>query len=301
MAERIQKILARSGLASRRQVEAWIREGRISVNGVTAELGMQIGPDDKVSVDGRPVPLALAHASDAARRRIIAYHKPIGEVTTRADPEGRPTVFDRLPVLKTGRWVVVGRLDVNTAGLLLFTTDGELAHRLMHPSSEMEREYAVRVLGEVSPAALTALKSGVELEDGLARFEDIRDGGGTGANHWYHVVLKEGRNREVRRLWESQGITVSRLVRVRFGPVRLHRSLAPGKWEDLQPHWAAALLESVQMDAGAEKQAAEENRRNQHERKSAASQRGPGRGRDGKPAGTARGRRGPPGGGRRSR
>jgi len=231
MAERLQKVLARAGYGSRRQLEEWIRAGRITLNGTIAKLGDRVATDDQVCIDGRPVSVRLALTP--RRCRVLLYHKPAGQVTTRSDPEGRPTVFDSLPELKTGRWIVIGRLDVNTSGLLLFTTDGDLAHSLMHPSGEIEREYAVRVLGDVTKEVTGRLTRGVELEDGKARFTSIRDAGGSGANHWYHVVITEGRNREVRRLWESQGVKVSRLSRVRFGPVVLPRSLRPGKWDEL--------------------------------------------------------------------
>ncbi len=250
MSERLQKVIARAGHGSRRQVEEWIREGRLSVNGAVAELGCQVSEGDRITLDGKPLAVQASQASKE-RPRVLLYHKPVGEVTTRSDPEGRPTVFDHIPDLKTGRWITVGRLDLNTSGLLLFTTHGDLAHRLMHPSSELEREYAVRVLGEVTPAMLEALTQGVQLEDGRAHFESILDGGGKGANHWYHVILKEGRNREVRRLWESQGVKVSRLSRVRYGPILLPRRLGPGKWEDLNPKAMAALFESAGLPAPA--------------------------------------------------
>lgn len=229
MIERLQKFLASAGLGSRRQIENWLRAGRITVNGVPAQLGMRVSSADQIEIDGKPVQVS-AHRQ---RRRVLAYYKPVGEMTTRHDPEGRPTVFDRLPTLREGRWIVVGRLDLNTQGLLLITTDGELAHRLMHPSSEIEREYAVRLLGEVTPDMVQRLTEGVPLEDGLGRFDAVRAVGGEGANHWYHVILHEGRNREVRRLWESQGLTVSRLIRVRYGPVTLRRGLHPGRWDEL--------------------------------------------------------------------
>lgn len=238
MSERLQKFLAGLGLGSRRQVEEWIRQQRILVNDVPAQLGMQVSPTDQIRIDGKTV-----HTSSyRPQRRVLAYYKPVGEVTTRHDPEGRPTVFDRLPPLREGRWIVVGRLDLNTQGLLLVTNDGELAHRLMHPSSEIEREYAVRVLGVVAPELLRRLTEGVTLEDGLARFNEIREAGGEGANHWYHVILREGRNREVRRLWESQGVAVSRLLRVRYGPVSLRRGLRPGRWDELEPTQISELL-----------------------------------------------------------
>lgn len=231
MDEKIQKVLARAGLGSRREVERWIEAGRIRVNGKPARLGDRIGPKDRVSLDGK----ALTNLWNTPRARVIAYHKPVGEVCTRKDPEGRPTIYDHLPPLPHGRWIGIGRLDLNTSGLLLLTTDGELANRLMHPSREVEREYAVRVLGEVRPEDLEALQTGVELEDGSARFDRIVDAGGSGSNHWYHVILREGRNREVRRLWEALGHAVSRLIRVRYGNIELGRALRPGKWRELTP------------------------------------------------------------------
>ena len=219
--EKLQKVLARIGLASRRDIEAWITEGRVKVNGVAATLGQRVDRHDAISVDGR---LLKREEETEAVRRVLIYNKPDGEVCTRDDPEGRPTVFERLPRLRAGRWINIGRLDINTTGLLLFTTDGELANRLMHPSYEMDREYAVR--GEVTEEMLENLKNGVMLEDGPAKFTDIQEApGGEGFNHWYHCVVMEGRNREVRRLWESQGVVVSRLKRVRFGPVFLTSDL----------------------------------------------------------------------------
>lgn len=231
-AERIQKVLARAGLGSRREIEGWISAGRIAVNGRVAGLGDKVGAKDRLELDGRPVG---AHAAPAEPTRVLAYHKPAGEICTRSDPEGRPTVFEKLPRLKDARWISVGRLDFNTAGLLLFTNDGELAHALMHPSREIEREYAVRVRGRADEAQLAQLQRGVELEDGPAKFLKISDGGGEGSNHWYHVVLAEGRNREVRRLWEAVGIEVSRLIRVRFGPCELPRERRLGETWDLEP------------------------------------------------------------------
>ena len=229
-AERLQKVLAAAGLGSRREIETWISEGRITINGRTAKLGDRIRGVDRISVDGRPVK-ALARGTET-RHRVILYHKPEGELTTRKDPEGRPTVFEALPPLRGSRWVSVGRLDTNTSGLLIFTNDGALANKLMHPSSQIEREYAVRVLGKVTDEQLAMLKKGVRLEDGMARFDDIAEAGGEGANHWYHVTLREGRNREVRRLWEAVGLTVSRLIRVRFGTLALPRNLPRGAWRD---------------------------------------------------------------------
>ena len=228
--EKLQKILAGAGLGSRREMERWISEGRVSVNGETAKLGDRATAEDKISVDGRPVKLET-YASKV--RRVIAYNKPEGEICTRTDPEGRPTVFDKLPRLHGERWIAIGRLDINTSGLLLFTTDGELANRLMHPSYQIEREYAVRVMGEVTERKVKNLFDGVELEDGPARFTDIVDSGGSGINRWFHVCLLEGRNREVRRLWESQELQVSRLKRVRFGNVIIPDHLRMGQWEEL--------------------------------------------------------------------
>ncbi|GAB4294523.1 MAG: 23S rRNA pseudouridine(2605) synthase RluB [Thiohalomonadaceae bacterium] len=242
MNEKLQKVLARIGLGSRRELEQWISDGRVSVNGKVATLGDRVGPGDVVRVDGHIIGQA---AMLGPERRVLVYHKPLGEVCTRSDPEKRPTIFEKMPSLRNGRWVAVGRLDVNTTGVILLTTDGELANRLMHPSSHIEREYAVRVFGEVSPEVIQKLRDGVMLDDGQARFDDIIDAGGDGANHWYHVILHEGRNREVRRLWESQGVTVSRLIRVRYGPVQLGRRLRPGRYEELAGETLQALLQQV--------------------------------------------------------
>ena len=228
--EKLQKILAGVGLGSRREMERWLSEGRVSVNNKTARLGDRASGRDTITVDGRRIKL---DAYTSGVRRIIAYNKPEGEICSRSDPEGRPTVFDRLPKLRGGRWIAVGRLDINTAGLLLFTTDGELASRLMHPSHSIEREYAVRVMGDITPAKVKRLYDGVELDDGPARFTDIVDAGGTGINRWFHVCILEGRNREVRRLWASQELTVSRLKRVRFGSMIMPDGLRAGHWEEM--------------------------------------------------------------------
>ena len=244
MDERLQKVLARAGLASRRQIEEWIRAGRITVNGVAAKLGDRVTDRDNVRVDGRVISRSRRRALP---RRVLVYYKPQGELTTRNDPQGRPTVFARLPRLPAGRWIGVGRLDINSSGLILLTTDGELAHRLMHPSNGVEREYAVRVLGEVDGEVLDRLLRGVRLEDGKARFLSIRDAGGRGANHWYHVVLSEGRRHEVRRLWESQGLTVSRLIRIRFGPVVLPPALRPGRWKELSEGQIQQLISAMEQ------------------------------------------------------
>lgn len=229
--ERLQKLLAAAGLGSRRTVEDWIRAGRIVVNGDVAALGCRATPDDSITLDGHPVQLAQRQFA----REVLVYHKPLGEVTTRHDPQGRPTVFERLPEPQSGRWIVVGRLDVNTTGLLLFTTDGELAHRLMHPSSEIEREYLVRVRGEPDAATLRLLTEGVRLEDGYGRFDRIERHAEGGSHDWFRVVLREGRNREVRRLWLAVGCDVSRLMRLRYGPVSLPGDLRPGATRRLAP------------------------------------------------------------------
>lgn len=230
--EKLQKVLARMGLGSRREIETWIGEGRVKVNGAVADLGQRVEISDAIVLDGR---LLKREEVASSVRRVLIYNKPDGEICTRDDPEGRPTVFDRLPRPKEGRWINIGRLDINTTGLLLFTTDGELANRLMHPSYQMDREYAVRVRGEVTEEMLENLKRGVMLEDGPAKFTDIKEApGGEGFNHWYHCVVMEGRNREVRRLWESQGLVVSRLKRVRFGPVFLTSNLTMGRWREME-------------------------------------------------------------------
>lgn len=246
LAERLQKVLARAGFGSRRQLEDWIRDGRIMVNGKRAEIGASVEPTDLVKIDGRSVSIA---ADPERTARTLIYHKPAGELTTRRDEAGRPTVFDNLPRIKNGRWITVGRLDFNTSGLLLMTTDGELAHRLMHPSWELEREYAVRVLGAADEALLQRLQEGVMLDDGMAAFATLEDAGGQGVNHWYHVVVREGRNREVRRLWESQGLKVSRLIRIRYGPVSLPRELRAGRFQDLSPAELKALYAAVDLPA----------------------------------------------------
>ncbi len=241
--EKLQKVLARLGLASRRDVESWIAAGRVKVNGTIATLGQRVDLHDAIAVDGR---LLKREEATEVVRRVLIYNKPDGEICTRDDPEGRPTVFDRLPRPKEGRWINIGRLDINTTGLLLFTTDGELANRLMHPSYEMDREYAVRVRGEVDEEMIERLKTGVMLEDGPARFTDIQQApGGEGFNHWYHCVVMEGRNREVRRLWESQGLVVSRLKRVRFGPVFMTSDLPMGRWREMTQSEVDILSEEV--------------------------------------------------------
>jgi 23S rRNA pseudouridine2605 synthase len=234
---RLQKLLAGSGHGSRRAIEEWIRAGRITVDGKIAQLGDRALPGADVRLDGK----LLETGVSAQTHAVLLYNKPMGEVTSRSDPEGRPTVFDRLPPPPQGRWIVVGRLDFMTSGLLLFTTDGELAHRLMHPSAEVDREYLVRSRDVLSAAQLLRLKTGVRLEDGDARFDSIEQTRIEGTHAWYRVVLREGRNREVRRLWQAIGSEISRLMRIRYGPVALPRDLAAGSWLLLAPAVYAEL------------------------------------------------------------
>ncbi len=245
MAERIQKILARAGYGSRREIERWVNAGDITVNGVVATTGQAVDEEDKVTIRGKVIKLA---SKLRAKPQVLLYHKKVGEICSRNDPEGRKTVFDNLPKLSSGRWIQVGRLDINTDGLLIFTTDGELANRLMHPSYEIEREYASRILGTVTDEMIDRLTKGVELEDGIAKFTRIKFEGGEGANSWYHVVLNEGKNREVRRLWESQDVVVSRLRRIRYGDIVLHRSLRAGEYENLPVRAMRNLYVKVKME-----------------------------------------------------
>jgi 23S rRNA pseudouridine2605 synthase len=238
---RLQKLLAAAGLGSRRTIEAWIAAGRVTVDGRTATLGDQASARDRIEVDGRAVRLRPADAPV----RVLLYHKPVGELVTRRDPGGRPTVFGRLPRPGQGQWIAVGRLDLNTSGLLLFTDSGALANRLMHPRYEIEREYLVRVLGPLDEATRARLLRGVALDDGMAAFSrlaPLRASRVGAANQWFRAVLREGRKREVRRLFEAVGLQVSRLVRVRFGDVRLPRTLQPGQWTELDRAHCAALL-----------------------------------------------------------
>ena len=246
--ERLHKVLAQAGIGSRREMEEMILAGRISVNGLPAHVGQLVGPSDRVKVNGK-----LVHVKFSSRRpRVIMYHKPEGEIVSRDDPEKRASVFDALPRINGGRWVAVGRLDYNTSGLLLFTSSGELANRLMHPRYQIVREYAVRVLGDLGEEKLEQLREGVELEDGPATFESIEDGGGQGANHWYRVTLSEGRNREVRRMFEAVGVTVSRLIRVRYGPFLLPPYLKRGKCKELEDAEVEALMNSFGAGKGAD-------------------------------------------------
>lgn len=236
--ERVQKVLAGTGFASRREIDRLIQQGRVVIDGRPARPGDRLHGDEKVLVDGRPV--RLPAAENRSGHAVLAYHKPVGQISSRRDPERRQTVFDALPRPPRGRWIAVGRLDINTSGLLLFTTDGDLAHHLMHPSSEIEREYAVRVRGELSEGQLQKLQDGVELDDGPASFVRIEPRGAGKTNSWYHVVLGEGRNREVRRMFEAVSATVSRLIRIRYGPIELGR-MQRGERRRLDPSEARAL------------------------------------------------------------
>ena len=238
---KLHKALADAGYGSRREIEEWIAGGRVSVNGLPAHVGQRVGAFDRVHVNGKRVQLRLSER----RPRVLLYHKPEGEIVTRDDPQGRASVFSKLPRIGGGRWIAIGRLDFNSCGLLVFTNDGTLADRMMHPSAGIEREYAVRVVGELPPAMITQLTQGIELEDGLARFGRMVDGGGEGTNHWYRVTLAEGRNREIRRMFEALGVTVSRLVRVRYGPLQLPPRLKRGMALELLPEEVAALMKHL--------------------------------------------------------
>ncbi|MDD5755610.1 MAG: pseudouridine synthase, partial [Methylococcales bacterium] len=238
--ERVQKVLARGGVASRREIERWITEGRLKINGVLVTQGAHLKAGDYLQLNDR----VLNWEKFAIQpTRVLIYHKPTGEIVTRHDPQGRPTIFASLPKLDTSRWIAVGRLDVNTSGLLLITNNGELANKLMHPSTEVEREYAVRILGDVPDEKIELLKQGIQLEDGEAKFDQIYFMGGEGANKWYHVIVSEGRNRLVRRLWEAQNVVVSRLMRVRYGPVVLSDGLRTGKCQELNAKELDLLFE----------------------------------------------------------
>ncbi|MCP5358148.1 MAG: pseudouridine synthase [Pseudomonadales bacterium] len=244
MDEKIQKVLARAGFGSRREMEEWIRQGRVKINGNVATIGDRVGGGDALLVDGKKV---NPNSATSQMQRVLLYNKPEDEICSRKDPEGRPSVYDKLPRITHGRWVAIGRLDINTSGLLLFTTDGELANRLMHPSSNIDREYAVRVMGEVTEEVLKNLLKGVEIDGHLCRFTDVQYYAGEGANRWYHVVLMEGRNREVRKLWESQGIRVSRLKRVRYGPIFIPSKIKRGEFYELPRDEMALLYKAVNL------------------------------------------------------
>jgi 23S rRNA pseudouridine2605 synthase len=251
-APKLHKVLAEAGMGSRREMEELIVAGRVSVNGEPAHIGQRIMPTDQVRINGKPVKRRV----QTKPPRVLLYHKPTGEIVSHADPEGRPSVFDKLPPMKTAKWLAVGRLDFNTEGLLMLTTSGDLANRFMHPRYSVEREYAVRVVGELAEGARQKLLHGVELEDGPANFLRIRDGGGEGTNHWYHVALAEGRNREVRRMFEAVGLMVSRLIRTRHGPISLPRGLRRGRWEELEENQVRSLMAAVGLKAPAEEKGA---------------------------------------------
>jgi 23S rRNA pseudouridine2605 synthase len=257
--ERLQKVLAQAGVGSRREMEEWISAGRVTVNGVVATLGVRVVAGDKVMVDGRIVKLQLEE--EQALPRVLIYHKQEGEIVSRDDPKGRASVFDSLPKLRGQKWIAIGRLDFNTSGLLIFTTSGELANRLMHPRFEVEREYAVRVQGEMTSEQMKQMtRQGLELEDGVVKFDMLTDEGGEGFNHWYRIVIKEGRNREVRRTFEALKLPVSRLMRVRFGIVNLPPRIKRGMMEELSETQVRAILEWVGLPAGYTRQLPENER-----------------------------------------
>ena len=248
MSEKLQKLLATVGLGSRRELEKWISAGRVSVNGSTAKLGDRAEADDRILVDGRPIKIVTDDSP-----RVLMYSKPEGEVSTTTDPEGRTTVFDGLPRLSRGRWIAIGRLDINTSGLLLFTTHGELANRLMHPSYEVKREYMVRIHGEVNEAMIARLTEGVILEDGVAKFQTVKaqharsNDEHISSNQWFRVILAEGRTREVRRLWESQGVEVNRLKRISYGPIELPSFVRRSEFIELDPKQVISLFRAVSL------------------------------------------------------
>jgi len=238
---KLQKALAQAGFGSRRDMEDWVRAGRVTINGIPATIGARVGPADVIEVNGQ----TLSGGRDRTPARVLLYYKPEGEIVSRDDPGGRPSVFDRLPQPRGAKWLAVGRLDFNTSGLLILTTSGELANRMMHPRYELEREYAVRVLGRLTPEQQESLLTGISLGDGVGRCDSVQDRGGEGANHWYHVVLREGRNREVRRLFEALGLKVSRLMRVRFGGLSLPRNLKRGRYVELPPREIRQLMATL--------------------------------------------------------
>lgn len=264
-AERLQKVLAQAGIGSRREMEEWISAGRVTVNGTVATLGVRVSDGDKVQVDGRQI--RLKPQAEQTMPRILLYHKQEGEIVSRDDPKERANVFDALPKLRGQKWIAIGRLDFNTSGLLIFTTSGELANRLMHPRFEVEREYAVRVQGQMTPDQMhQMIKEGVELEDGPVRFEKLSDEGGEGFNHWYRLVLKEGRNRVVRRTFEALGLPVSRLMRVRFGMINLPPRIKRGMMAELGEGEVRAILEWVGLPTGVARQVVDDGRGNKLKR-----------------------------------
>ena len=279
--EKLHKVLADAGIGSRRDMEELIIAGRVSVNGEPAHIGQRVLATDQVRVNGKP----LARKPPGRPPRVLLYHKPAGEIVTQDDPERRQTVFEKLPKVSGGRWVAVGRLDINTEGLLIFTTSGELANRLMHPRYEVEREYAVRILGEFTEEQRQRLLEGVQLEDGPAKFSKIEDAGGEGANHWVRVVISEGRNREVRRIFEAVGITVSRLIRIRFGAIQLPRSVARGRYYELAPEWVQAWIH----DLGIGIEEVRQRGNGQPNQGKGGRGKGPGKGGQGRPHGQGQG------------
>ena len=263
--ERLQKVLAQAGIGSRREMESWIEAGRVTVNGAVATLGLRVSEGDKVQVDGRNIRLQLQ--AEQFMPRVLLYHKQEGEIVSRDDPKERANVFDALPKLRGQKWIAIGRLDFNTSGLLIFTTSGELANRLMHPRFEVEREYAVRVQGEMTLDQMHQMtKDGIELEDGLVRFEQLSDEGGEGYNHWYRLVLKEGRNRVVRRTFEALGLPVSRLMRVRFGIINLPPRIKRGMMAELGDGEVRKILEWVGLPVGIARQVVDDGRGNKLQR-----------------------------------
>ncbi|MDP1558771.1 MAG: pseudouridine synthase [Nitrosomonas sp.] len=238
---KLHKLLAQKGLGSRREMEILIASGQVSINGAVASVGDRVGPDDVVRIGKRVIRFRMEESTP----KVILYHKPEGEIVSRSDPQGRPSVFDKLPHLDSSKWIAIGRLDFNTSGLLIFTTDGGLANRLMHPRFEVEREYAVRIVGVLTAEQMRLLTTGVALKDGEAKFSYLSDQGGEGTNHWYRVILKEGKNREVRRMFEAVGLTVSRLMRVRFGPINLPPRVKRGKWIELDDKEIKRLLNLI--------------------------------------------------------
>lgn len=272
--EKLQKVLARSGAGSRREMERAIADGRVQVNGETAKLGDRVTSKDQVALDGRRINVAAAETKPI---RVLLYNKPEGEICSRSDPEGRKTVYERLPRLTNERWVSVGRLDYNTSGLLLFTNNGELANKLMHPSSMIDREYLVRIQGEVDKDMKQRLRDGVLLEDGVAQFTDIVDGSGGGQNRWFYCCVMEGRNREVRRLWESQGVKVSRLKRVRYGNIFIPSHVRVGQWIELNHGEITELCQTAGVEPPPKPSTSRQQDmdRKRHQRKLRASNRGP--------------------------
>jgi len=285
--QKIHKVLAQAGLGSRREMESLIREGKVRVNGEPAQVGMRVRAGDVIRVGRRQVTVR----DDAKLPRVILYHKPEGEIVSHDDPQGRPTVFEKLPAMRRGKWLAVGRLDYNTSGLLIFTTSGELANRLMHPRFEVEREYAVRIIGKLPDDKVRDLTRGVRLEDGMARFEELEERGGRGTNNWYRVVLREGRNRVVRRMFDAVGYKVSRLMRVRFGVVSLPFGLRRGGWRELEDDqtgrimaWSETLVDPQQAEPPTAVRLTPPAAAGRTDKRAAAKRPAPGRPAPGRPA-----------------